>query len=139
MADKLEAFFKIVVHTLFSFIAALAAGCALYSFFRPILGREPYHQFAETSVMMVLLLTGVAVGGVQVYLRWPDRRAFFAWVFPALWVCHLMVSRGIGAMEDKWSDHPLFWLGIGSAYSMGAFITAIVTGKIVQKPPAELP
>jgi hypothetical protein len=87
--------------------------------------------------MVVLLLAGVALGGVQVYRRWPDRRAFFAWALPAVWVCHLVLSRGMAAMEGQWSD-PLLWLGIGSAYSLGAFITAIVTGKISKKPPAEV-
>jgi hypothetical protein len=134
---KLRAFLALVAHTAFSFIAALASGCALYSFFVPILGKARYHQLAKTPVTVVLLLIGVALGGVQVYRRWPDRRAFFAWVLPAMWVCHLILSRGIAAMEGKWSD-PMFWLGIGSAYSVGAFISAIVTGKIVQKPPAEL-
>jgi hypothetical protein len=133
---KLNAFLALVAHTAFSFIAALASGFALYSFFVPILGKARYHQLAKAP-LTVLLLIGVALGGVQVYRRWPDRRAFFAWVFPSIWLCHLIVSRGIAAVEGSWSD-PMFFLAIGCAYSVGAFICAIVTGRIIQKPPAEL-
>jgi hypothetical protein len=127
MAEKLKALAKIVLHTVLSFVATLVAGSAVYSTFRPILGRERYHLFAQSPLMMVLLLTGVALGGMQVYRRWPDRLAFFAWVFPAIWTCHLLLYRGVAEMKGQWSD-PLFWLGIGSAYSVGALITAIVTG-----------
>ena len=136
MTVKLKAFLALLAHTAFSFIAAFTSFCAVYSFFVPILGKARYNQFAKTPMIWVLLLMGVALGGVQVYRRWPDRRAFFAWVFPAIWVCHLVLSRGIEDMEGKWSD-PMFFLAIGSAYSVGAFISAIVTGNVIQKPPAE--
>jgi hypothetical protein len=127
MAEKLQAFAKIVLHTVLSFVATLVAGGAVYSTFRPILGRARYHQFARSPLIMVLLLTGVALGGMQVYRRWRDHFAFFAWALPGIWVCHLLLYRGMAEMTGQWSD-PLFWLGIGSAYSIGALITAIVTG-----------
>ena len=140
MAEKLRVVLKVAAHTLLSFIAALMAGAALYSTIRPILGKERYSQLAHahTPLMVVLLLIGVALSGVQVYRRWPDRRAFFAWVFPGIWACHLVASRGIAAMEGKWSD-PLLLLGIGFAYSVGALITAILTREIFQEHPADLP
>ncbi|HZQ18069.1 MAG TPA: hypothetical protein VFA90_05055 [Terriglobales bacterium] len=127
MAEKLRAFAKLVLHTMLSLIATLLAGSAVYSTLRPILGRERYHQFAQSPLIMVLLLAGVAFGAMQVYRRWPDRLAFFAWVFPAILTCHLLLYRGMAEMKGQWSDS-LFWLGIGSAYSVGALITAIVTG-----------
>lgn len=126
MAEKLKAFVKLVVHTVLSFGATVVAGGAVYSTFRPILGRERYHQFAQSPFIWVLILTGVAVGGMRVYRRWPDRIAFFVWAPPAIWACHLLLYRGVAAMEGKWSDH-LLWLGIGSAYSAGALIGGIVT------------
>jgi hypothetical protein len=135
--DKLKAIVMIVAHTVFSFIAVLVAGCTLYAFFRPLLGRERYHQLAHTPVMIVLLLSSVALGGMQVYRRWHDHRAFFAWVLPAIWICHLILSRGVAAMEGKWSD-PFFLFGVGASYSVGALIAAIVPTKTLQKPPAEL-
>jgi peptidoglycan biosynthesis protein MviN/MurJ (putative lipid II flippase) len=134
VADKLQAFLRVVAHTVFSFIAALLAGGTLYAFLLPILGRERYYRVAQLPVMVVLLLSFVALGGAQVYHRWPDRRAFLAWVLPALWLCHLILSRGMAAMEGKWSD-PLFWVGIGVSYSCGALIAAVVANKTLQKPP----
>ncbi len=128
MADKLKAFLILVAHTIFSFVAALLAGCALYTSLRPLLGRERYQQLAHTPLIAVLLLTGVALGGARVYLRWPDRRAFFAWVLPSIWVCHLALSRGMAAMEGKWAD-PLFFFGAGASYSVGAVIAAITIRK----------
>jgi hypothetical protein len=124
MADKLKAFLTLVAHTIFSFVAPLAAGCAVYTSLRPLLGRECYQQLAHTPWIAVLLLTGVALGGARVYLWWPDRRAFFAWVLPSIWVCHLALSRGIAAMEGKWAD-PFFFFGLGASYSIGALIAAI--------------
>ncbi|MGO8794052.1 MAG: hypothetical protein ACLQLC_04450 [Candidatus Sulfotelmatobacter sp.] len=129
--DKRKAFLALIAHTAFSFIAAVAGGATLYAFFRPVLGRERYDQFAQTPAMIVLLLTGAAVGGAEAYRRWPDRRAFFVWVLPAFWVCHLIVSRGMAAMKGRWSD-PLFFLGIGAAYSAGALTAAIVIRKMFQ-------
>ena len=137
MVEKLKAFLLVVAHTIFSFIAALVAGVTLHALFLPILGRERYHQIAHRPLMVVLILSCVGLGGAQVYCRWPDRRAFFAWVLPAFWLCHLILSHGTAAMEGKWSD-PLFFLGAGASYSVGAFIAATLTRKTFQKPPVEL-
>jgi hypothetical protein len=125
MVDKLKALLALVAHTVFSFIAAFAGGCTLYALLRPILGSDRYRQLTQTPVMVVLLLTSVALGGVEGYRRWPDSRAFFTWVFPAIWVCHLILSHGMAAMTGKLSD-PISFLGIGAAYSVGALTAAIV-------------
>jgi len=88
------------------------------------------------ALTVVLLLTGVAIIGGLIYRRWADWTALFAWLLPALWVCHLMLSRGAAVMEGQWSD-PLFFLEVGAAYSAGAFIAAMV--KMSHKLPARLP
>ena len=124
-ADKLKAFLRVVGHTILSFIAALVAGFTFYAFFRPIVGRERYSNVARSPVMFVLLLIVVALWGMALYDRWHDRRAFFAWVLPALWVCHLVLSRGIAALQGTWAD-TLFFFGIGAAYSLGAAIASWV-------------
>jgi hypothetical protein len=128
MADKLKAFLTLVAHTFFSFVAMLAGGCALYTSLRPLVGRERYQQLAHTPLIFVLLLTSVAMGGARVYLWWPDRRAFFVWVLPSIWVCHLALSRGIAAMEGKWADSFLFF-GVGASYSVEALIAAMAFRK----------
>jgi CDP-diglyceride synthetase len=117
-----------VAHTILSFVAMLAGGCALYTSLRPLLGRERYQQLAHTPLIVVLLLTGVALRGARVYLWWPDRRAFFAWVLPSIWVCHLALSRGIAAVDGKWAD-PFFFFGVGASYSVGAWIAAMAIKK----------
>jgi hypothetical protein len=127
-ADMLKAFLTLVAQTIFSFIVALFAGCALYTSLRPLLGKARYQQLAHTPLIVVLLLTGVALGGVRVYLWWPDRRAFFAWVLPSIWVCHLALSRGMAAMEGKWAD-PFFFFGVGASYSVGALIATMAFRK----------
>lgn len=128
MAEKLKAFLTLVAHTSFAFVAALVVGCALYTSLRPLLGRERYHQLAHSPLIAVLLLTGVALGGARVHLWWPDRRAFFAWVLPSIWLCHLALSRGIAAMEGKWAD-PLLFFGVGVSYSAGALMAAMTIRK----------
>jgi hypothetical protein len=124
MAEKLKAFLTLLAHTIFSIVATLASGCALYVSLRPLVGRERYQQLAHTQLILVLLLTGVALGGARVYLWWPDRRAFFAWGLPSIWVCHLALSRGITAIQGKWAD-PFFFVGVGASYSAGALIAAM--------------
>jgi hypothetical protein len=111
----------------------------LEAFVRPIMGKERYSQAvtAQTPTMVVLLLVIVALGGVVAYRRWADRCAFFAWILPALWLCHLMLSRGMEAMQGRWSD-PLLFFAIGTAYSVGAFLAAVVGRKTLEKPPAGL-
>jgi len=88
--------------------------------------------------MILLLLTGVVLVGGVLYRRWADRRALFAWLLPALWVCHLMLSRDPAKMEGQWPD-PLFFLEVGAAYSAGALIAVIVTKKMSHKHPARMP
>lgn len=123
MANKLKAFLTLLAHTFFSIVASLTSGCALYVSLRPLVGKGRYQQLAHTPLLVVLLLTGVALGGARVYLWWPDRRAFFAWALPSIWVCYLALSRGIAAMDGKWAD-PFFFFGVGAAYSLGALIAA---------------
>ena len=62
MAVKLKAFLILLAHTILSFVAMMAAGCALYTSLRPLLGRVRYQQLAQTPLIVVLLLTGVALG-----------------------------------------------------------------------------
>jgi len=125
MTEKLKSFLKVVAHTTLSFLAAFVAGFTFYAFFRPIVGRERYSHAARSPVMVVLLLVVVALWGMALYDKWHDRRAFFAWVLPALWVCHLMLSRGIVALQGTWAD-TLFFFEIGAAYSVGAVIASWV-------------
>ena len=131
MADKLKAFLALLAQTILSIVAALASGCALYVSLRPLLGRQRYQQLAHTPLIPLLLMTGIALGGARIYLWWPDRRAFFVWLFPSIWVCHLALSRGLSAMEGKWAD-PFFFFGVGASYSVGAVIAATAIKK--QKP-----
>lgn len=128
MLDNLKPLLRLAGHTVFSFIAALAGSCTLYTLLRPILGPERYHHLAQTPVMMTFLLTSIGVGGFEGYRRWPVRSAFFAWALLALWILHLLLNRGRAAMNGKWSD-PFFWFGIGAAYSVGALIGATVITK----------
>jgi hypothetical protein len=137
MVDKLKAFLMVVAHTVLSFVAALVAGFTFYAFFRPIIGRERYSLIAQSPVMVVLLLIIVALWGLVLYDRWHDHRAFFAWVLPAIWICHLVLSRGLSALQGTWAD-TLFFLEIGAAYSVGAVVGAIAVGTMSQKPPAGL-
>jgi hypothetical protein len=125
MAEKLKSFLKVLAHTILSFIAALVAGFTFHAFFRPIVGRERYSSLARSPVMVVLLLIIVALWGMALYDKWHDRRAFFAWVLPALWVCHLLLSRGTAALQGTWAD-TLFFFEIGAAYSLGAVIASWV-------------
>lgn len=138
MIGKLKTFFRIVAHTLLSFAAAMASGIALSSSLRPALGKARYSEFAHAPMMIALLLTGVAIVGGLIYRRWADRTALLAWLLPALWVSHLMISRDAAEMEGQWSD-PLFFLEVGAAYSAGTFIAAMVTKKMSHKLPARLP
>ena len=133
MADKLKAFLRVVGHTILSFIAALVAGFTFYTFFRPLVGRERYSQAARSPVMVVLLLIIVALWGMMLFERWHDRRAFYAWVLPALWVCHLMLSRGIATLQGKWADTLMFF-EIGAAYAVGAYVASIVLRRAGQAP-----
>lgn len=128
MAVKLKAFLILLAHTILSFVVMMAAGCALYTSLRPLLGRQRYQQLAHTPLIVVLLLTGVALGGARVYLWWPHRCAFFAWVLPSIGVCLLALSRGTAAMEGKWAD-PFFFFGVGASYSVGALIVTMVIKK----------
>lgn len=130
MAKKLKAFLRVVAHTILSFIAALVAGFTFYTFFRPIMGRERYSQVAQSPVMIALALIVVALWGMLLYDRWHDSRAFFAWVLPALWLCHQMLSGGIAASQVRWADG-LFALEVGAAYSLGACVAAIILRKQV--------
>ncbi len=127
MTEKFKAFLKVVGHTILSFVAALMGGFTFYAFFRPIVGRERYGQAAQSPVMVVLLLVVVGLWGLLLYARWHDRSAFFAWVLPALWVCHVILSRGVRSIEGKWAD-TLFFVEIGAAYSLGAVIASWVLG-----------
>jgi hypothetical protein len=126
MAAKLKAFLRVVAHTFLSFIAAVSGSAMLYAFFQPIVGTERYNQAAAANkpTMVVLLLVVVFLVGVEAYRRWTDRCAFFAWVLPALWACHLMLSRGLEAMQGRWSD-PLFFFAVGAAYSVGALVAFV--------------
>jgi hypothetical protein len=137
MADKLKRFFRVVGHTFLAIIAAIFAGTMLEAFVRPMVGKQRYSQAvaAHTPTVVVLLLVIVLLGGVVAYRRWADRCAFLAWILPALWLCHLMLSRGMEAMKGRWSDPGLFF-AVGAAYSIGAFFAAIVEGKTLQKPRA---
>ena len=128
MVDKLKPLLRLAGHTVFSFLAAVAGGCTLYGLLRPILGAERYHQLTQTPAMMVLLLALVGIGGVEGYRRWPVRGAFFAWAIPAIRVFHLLVSRGWAIMNEKGADS-FFFLGIGTAYSVGAMLAASVIRK----------
>lgn len=121
-------------HTILSFIGALVAGFTFYAFFRPIVGRDRYGQIAHGPVMFVLLLIIVALWGMMLYDRWRDRRAFFAWVLPALWVCHLMLSQVIATLQGKWPD-TLFFFEIGAAYAVGAHVASIVHQRARQEAP----
>lgn len=127
MAHKFKTFLVVVAHTILSFVAALVAGFTFYTFFRPLMGHERYGVVAKSSIMLVLLLIVVALWGVLLYARWYDHRAFFAWVLPALWTCHLILSRGLAAIHESRGD-ALFFLEIGAAYSIGSVLAAIVTG-----------
>jgi hypothetical protein len=127
-ADMLKAFLSLVAQTILSIVAMLASGCALYVSLRPLVGRERYQQLVHTPVIPVLLMTGIALGGARAYLWWSDRRALFVWVLPSIWVCHLVLYRGIAAMQGKWSD-PFFFFGVGASYSVGALIAALTTKK----------
>ncbi len=138
MADKIKAFLRVIAHTILSFVAALVAGFTFYGFFRPIVGRERYRQLANTPVMIALLLIIVVLWGMVLYHRWHDRYAFLAWVLPALWVCHLMMSQGVAALQGRWSD-TLFFFEIGAAYSAGAWAAAIALGRTPQEPPTGRP
>jgi hypothetical protein len=138
MLEKLKTFLRIVGHTLISFAAAMTSGLILESSLRPVLGKVRYSQFARTPTMIVLLLTGVALLGGVLYRRWTDWRALFAWLFPALWFCHLVLSREAAEMEGRWSD-PLLFLEVGAAYSAGPLISAMVTKKMSHKHPAITP
>jgi hypothetical protein len=133
MAYKLKAFLRVLAHTLLSFIAALSAGFMFYAFIRPIVGKERYSKTPHDPVIVALLLVIVLMGGVVAYRRWTDRCAFFAWVIPALWLCHLTLSRGMEAMRGRWSD-PLFFFGIGAAYSVGALLAAMIVRKSTEAP-----
>lgn len=138
MANKAKAFLRVIAHTILSLVAALVAGFTFYGFFRPIVGRERYSQLANTPVMIALLLIIVALWGMVLYHRWHDRCAFLAWVLPALWVCHLMMSRGVAALQGRWSD-TLFLFEIGAAYSVGAWAAALVLGRTPQEWPCRRP
>lgn len=109
-----------------------------YAFIRPIVGKERYRQTPHDPVMVMPLLGIVLLGGVVAYRRWADRCALLAWVLPALWLGHLILSRGMEAMQGRWSD-PLFFFAIGAAYLVGALLAAIIVRKTLKKPPAELP
>ncbi len=85
--------------------------------------------------MTLMLLIVVALWGMVLYNKWCDRRAFFAWVLPALWVCHLMLSRGMAASQGGWGD-TLFFFEIGAAYSVGACAAATVLGRTLPEPPS---
>lgn len=114
-------------------------GSMLEAFVRPIMGKERYSQavVAQRATVVALLLVIVLLGGLVAYRRWADRCAFFAWILPALWLCDLMLSRGMEAMQGRWSD-PLFLFAIGAAYSVGAFLAAIFSRKTFEKPPTRL-
>src|SRR5215472_17621257 len=99
MADKLKTFLRVVAHTLLSFIAVGFGGGMFYAFVQPIVGKERYNRAPHIPMMVVLLLFLVALGGVVAYRRWADHCAFLAWVLPAVWVLHLVLSRTSEAME----------------------------------------
>jgi len=137
MASKFKTLLWLVAHTLLAFAASLVAGFTFYALLRPIIGLQRYNELAKSSpVMIALLLIVVALWGLVLYDRWHDRRAFFAWVLPALWICHLILSRGWSALEGTWADR-LFFLEIGAAYSAGAAVGAIVLRKTSSNPPGD--
>lgn len=133
MAYKLKKFLRVVGHTFLSLLAALSGGFMFMAFIRPIVGRSRYARTPHDPVMFALLLVIVLLGGLVVYRRWSDRCAFFAWVLPALWVCHLMLSRGLAAV-GSWDSDSLFFLAVGAAYSVGALVGAIISRKTFEKP-----
>ena len=135
MVAKLNAFLRVVGHTLLSFIAVLVCGFTFYACFRPIVGPERYAQLSQSPIMVGLFLIVVALWGLVLYERWHDNRAFFAWVLPALWTCHLVLSGGPAA-PNKWADS-LFLLEVGGAYSVGAAIAAIVLRRAAQGAPSD--
>jgi nitrate reductase gamma subunit len=124
MGYKLRIVLRVVGHTFLSFVAAIFGGSLFQAFIQPLVGKARYSRTPNDPFMLALLLVIVALGGVVAYRRWFDRCSFFAWVFPTIWLCHLMLSRGMEAMQGRWSD-PLFYFGIGAAYSLGAFFASI--------------
>lgn len=133
MAVKLKAFLWLVAHTLLAFAAALTAGFTFYTFFRPIIGRQRYSLAVRSPLMILALLIVVALWGIVLYDKWRDHRAFYAWVLPALWICHLILSKGWTALQGTWADR-LFFLEIGAAYSAGAAVAAIVLKRAARPP-----
>lgn len=123
-----------VGHTVLSFNAALFGGFMFYGFIRPIVGRERYSKTPHDPIMISLLLVIVLLGGVVAYRRWADSCAFFAWVLPSIWACHILLSRGIDAMQGQWFDR-LFFLETALAYSVGALLAATVFRETLKKPP----
>src|ERR1700744_5979937 len=132
MGDKAKAVLMMVIHTILSFVAAFFAGLTFNVFFRPVIGRERYRVIAKSPVMVVLLLVVVALWGMILYEKWHDRRAFLAWVLPAMWIVHILLSRGVGAFLENWADN-LFFFAVGAAYSVGAIVSAMVIKRQPQR------
>jgi len=124
-SEKLETILRIVGHTLLSFVAALVGGFTFYTFFRSVIGRQQYSLIAKSPAMIVLLLIVVALWGLVLYGKWRDHHAFLAWLLPALWVAHLILSRGFAALQGTWAD-TLFFFDVGAAYSIGATLSALM-------------
>jgi hypothetical protein len=124
MAEKLRRFARVVGHSILAFVAAVSAGAVFQATLLPIVGKQRYARVAHDPVMLALMMGYILLTGFLVYRKWGDDCAFFAWIFQALWICHLALSRGFGAMAGKWSDR-LFVLGIGTAYSVGAFAASL--------------
>ena len=136
MAHKLKAMLMVFVHTVLSFLAALVAGFTFYTFWRPVIGHQRYSLVARSPGSVMLVLVVVALWGLAIYARWHDHHAFFAWVLPAVFTFHFVVSRGLTVVLGPypwWADAFLF-LEICAAYSAGAVLGAIVTGTMFARP-----
>jgi hypothetical protein len=136
MAHKLKATLMVFVHTVLSFLAAFVAGFTFYAFWRPVIGHERYYLVARSPGIVILVLIVVAFWGLAIYARWHDHRAFFAWVLPAVFTFHFVLSRGLTAVLGPypwWADAFIF-LEIGAAYSAGAVLGAVVTVTMSARP-----
>jgi hypothetical protein len=136
MIRKLKACLQVVGHTLLALVAALVAGFSFRSFLRPLMGPLRYRVLTETPLMILLMLTVIALWGILLYYRWRDRHAFYAWVLPAIWCVHLLVSRGPAVFRSSNgpADMASFFLEICLAYSAGAVLSAMVIHGLLRKP-----